>query len=95
MEAIITIQAYTRGMIDRKSYKRQIFMREMEQLPAKEKKKRLEEFEHREKEELQGLIEKRKKSQIKSSKKKDRESKEREQYQDESCKIAYSSVSLK
>ena len=50
-------------------------------LSAKEKKKRLEEFELREKEELQSLIEKRKKSQIKAKKKSDAKQ-ERDQYHD-------------
>ena len=45
-------------------------MLNLEQLPAKEKKKRLEEFESKEKEELHALIEKRKKS---ATKKKDKE----------------------
>ena len=51
-----------RTLIDRKMYRKERFMREMEQLPAKEKKKRMEEFENKEKEELHNLIEKRKKS---------------------------------
>ena len=45
-------------------------MLSLEQLPAKEKKKRLEDFEAKEKEELQALIEKRKKS---ATKKKNKE----------------------
>ena len=79
-EAIVTIQAYTRGMIDRKNYRKLLFLRACEELPAKEKKKRLEEFETAEKATLQSLIEKRKRSQVKTSKKKDKE-REREQYQ--------------
>jgi hypothetical protein len=80
-EAIVTIQAYTRGMIDRKNYRKLLFLRACEELPAKAKKKRLEEFETAEKATLQSLIEKRKRSQVKTAIKKDKE-KEREQYQD-------------
>ena len=76
--SIITIQAYARGMIARKQTKKQLYMMSLEQLPAKEKKKRLEEFETKEKEELQSLIEKRKKSAIK------KRAKEKEKTKDES-----------
>ena len=53
-----------------KAFKKQLFMLSLEQLPAKEKKKRLEDSEAKEKEELQALIEKRKKS---ATKKKNKE----------------------
>ena len=34
MEAIITIQSFTRGMIERKKFKRMLYMADLEQLPA-------------------------------------------------------------
>ena len=63
-------------------------MLSLEQLPAKEKKKRLEDFEAKEKEELQALIEKRKKSATK------KKNKEKETKKDEySGKKIFSEVS--